>query len=43
MQAKHGASREETTDMFRYFIARMLPQEVEMEVMTRDDREVKRE
>jgi hypothetical protein len=42
MQTKHGVSREETADMFHYFISRMLPWEIEMKVMTRDDCEVKR-
>jgi hypothetical protein len=43
MQIKHGASKEETADMFRYFITRMLPQEIEMKVTTREEHEVKRE
>jgi hypothetical protein len=43
MQTKHGASKEETPDMFRYFITLMLPQEIEMKVTTREEHEVKRE
>jgi hypothetical protein len=43
MQTKHGATREETADMFHYFISRMLPWEIEMKVITRDEHEVKRE
>jgi hypothetical protein len=42
-QTKHGASKEETSDMFRYFISRMLPMEIEMKVTTNDEHEVKRE
>jgi hypothetical protein len=43
LQTKHGASREETADMLRYFITGTLSREIEMKVMTIDDREVKRE
>jgi hypothetical protein len=44
MQTKHGTSKEETADMFRYFIARMLPQEIEMKATTtREEHKVKRE
>jgi hypothetical protein len=43
MQTKHGASKEETSDMFRYFISRMLPMEIAMKVTTNDEHEVKRE
>jgi hypothetical protein len=43
MQTKHGASREETAEMFRYFITRMLPREVETKMMANEGDEVKRE
>jgi hypothetical protein len=43
MQAKHGATKEETADMFRYFIQRMLPMEIEMKVTTSSEQEVKRD
>jgi hypothetical protein len=43
MQAKHGATKEETADMFRYFIQRMLPMEIEMKAMTSGEHEVKRD
>jgi hypothetical protein len=43
MQTKHGASKEETSDMFRYLISRMSPMEIEMKVTTNDEHEVKRE
>jgi hypothetical protein len=43
MQSEHGATKEETADMFRYFIQRMLPMEIEMKVMTNEEREVKRD
>jgi hypothetical protein len=42
-QSKHGAIKEETADMFRYFIQRMLPMEIEMKVMTNEEREVQRD
>jgi hypothetical protein len=42
MQINHGASKEETADMFRYFITMMLPQEVKMKVTTQEGHEVKR-
>jgi hypothetical protein len=43
MQTKHGASKEEIADMFRYFMTEMLPEEIEMKVTTREEHEVKRE
>jgi hypothetical protein len=43
MQVKHGATKEETADMFRYLIQRMLPMEIEMKVTTSGDHEVKRD
>jgi hypothetical protein len=43
MQIEHGASKEETSDMFRHLISRILPMEIEMKVTTNDEHEVKRE
>jgi hypothetical protein len=40
MQMIHGASKEETTDMVRYFISRLLPGRIEAIVTTRDGRRV---
>jgi hypothetical protein len=40
---KRRASKEETSNMFRYFISKMVPMEIEMKVTTNDEHEVKRE
>jgi hypothetical protein len=43
MQSEHGATKEETADMFRYLIQGMLPMEIERKVMTNEERVVKRD
>jgi hypothetical protein len=42
MQTAHGASKEETADMVRYFISRLMPFEIEMKVTARDGHPVTR-
>jgi methionine-rich copper-binding protein CopC len=42
MQTAHGASKEETVDMVRYFISRLKPFEIEMKVTAKDGHPVTR-
>jgi hypothetical protein len=37
MQIEHRASKEDTSNMFRYFISRVIPMEIEMKVTTNDE------
>ena len=42
MQMMHGASREETSDMMNYFIAMLLPDEIEPFGITHDGQRIRR-
>jgi hypothetical protein len=42
IQSKHGATKEETADMFRFVISKLLPRRIEMKVTTDEGRTARR-